>query len=315
MTGRWQGAMWRAALLLSMLPVSFLPATAQAREAIETTSHLQAMPTGHAERRCTGDGQSCITLAAYIPDTCRTIEQQAQAVGLDPHFFARLLWRESRFDPGAVSPAGALGIAQFMPGTARLVGLDDPLNPAKAIQSSARYLAVLDDRFGSLGLAAVAYNGGEDRAARFVANGGRLPFETQDYVLAITGLTAEDWRESPPDKLDLRLDKARTFQEACVTLAAKRKIKEFTTPDRIWPWGAIVASSTTRAGAQRQASRMESVLRPVLRGKSVGYHRLKLRGRGRYMHTAQVGWDSRAEAYNFCQQLRARGGACMVLKN
>lgn len=299
-----------AALLCALMLAA--PETS-ARPVID--GRLLDLPPPAGERRCTADRQSCITLTDYIGDTCRAIEAEAVAAGLDPHFFARLLWRESRFDPGAISPAGALGIAQFMPGTARIVGLDDPLNPAKAIQSSARYLADLSDRFGSLGLAAVAYNGGEDRAARFVANGGHLPFETQDYVLAITGFTAEDWRESPPQTLDLRLSKDQPFHNACVTLAAKRKIKEFATPDRLWPWGAIVGTSNTRAGAQRQAGKMAGALRPILRGKTVGYHRLKLRGRGRYMHTAQVGWDSRAEAYAFCQQLRARGGACMVLKN
>ncbi|MFB2594636.1 lytic transglycosylase domain-containing protein [Paracoccus sp. p4-l81] len=303
----------QAVMRLALLVAIALPA--QALQPLETDSRVLAPPPARAERRCSGDGHSCITLGAFIPDTCRAIETHARLNALDPHFFARLLWRESRFDPGAISPAGALGIAQFMPGTARIVGLDDPMNPAEAIRFSAAYLSRLRDRFGNLGLAAVAYNGGEDRAARFIAKGGRLPYETQDYVLAITGFTAEDWRESPPAKVDLRLSKTDSFHQACVTLAAKRRITEFATPERVWPWGAIVATSTSRAGAQRQADRMLSRLQPILGGKTVSYHRLKLRGRGRYMHTAQVGWDDRSDAYAFCQLLRARGGACMVLKN
>lgn len=305
----------RAARLSLLLCAVLAAAPALSRPAVDELGRVLAMPPGSSDRRCSPGGETCITLANYIPDTCRSIELAATGAGLDPHFFARLLWRESRFDPGAISPAGAQGIAQFMPGTARMVGLDDPMNPAAAVLASARYLADLSARFGNIGLASVAYNGGEDRAARFIANGGRLPFETQDYVLAITGFTAEEWRESPPPTVDLRLSKDSPFQPACVTLAEKRKIKEFATPEHVWPWGAIVASSSTRAGAKAQADRMGDVLRPVLRGKSVSYVRLKLRGRGRYMHTAQVGWDNRAEAYAFCTLLRARGGACMVLKN
>lgn len=289
--------------------------SAAARPAIGAYDDRSDAGADHADRRCTSDGAICITLQNYIPDTCAAIEASATAVALDPHFFARLLWRESRFDPGAVSPAGALGIAQFMPGTAKILGLDDPLNPAKAIHKSARYLAELRGEFGSIGMAAVAYNGGEDRAARFISEGGGLPYETQDYVLAITGLSAEDWRDSPPESLDLSLGKGAEFMPACIELAGSRTVKEFVTPERIWPWGVIIATASSRSGAQRQAQRMSRVLRPVLGSKSVSYVRKKMPGTGRTRHTAQVGWGSRAEAYSFCQRLKSAGGRCIVLKN
>ncbi|TIQ90880.1 MAG: lytic transglycosylase domain-containing protein, partial [Mesorhizobium sp.] len=54
---------------------------------------------------------------------CNLIEAHADQNGLPKDFFARLIWKESRFDPNAVSPVGAEGIAQFMPGTAKLRGL------------------------------------------------------------------------------------------------------------------------------------------------------------------------------------------------
>ena len=272
-------------------------------------------PADPAKIRCTPDGASCIETAQYVPDTCRAIEVQAAAHGLDPHFLARLLWRESLFDPAAVSPAGAMGIAQFMPETARIVGLSDPYNPAEAILISARYLAQLSRDFGNIGLAAVAYNGGENRAARFVGANGRLPYETQDYVLAITGHAAEDWRDEPPQTLDLRLDKEKPFQEACVTLASARKIKEFATPERVWPWGVIVATHPSRAGAQKLSARLTSQLRPALKGKRVGYVQIKLRGATRRVWSAQIGWDNRNDANAFCNMLRGYGGRCMVLKN
>ncbi len=74
---------------------------------------------------CTTDGALCIAAASYVADVCGAIEALSLRHGLDPHFFARVLWKESLFDAGAVSPAGAQGIAQFMPDTARLRGLAD----------------------------------------------------------------------------------------------------------------------------------------------------------------------------------------------
>lgn len=267
------------------------------------------------DKRCKPDGSGCIHSKSFIADVCTAIEREARANDLDPHFLARLLWRESLFDPSALSPAGAQGIAQFMPGTARIVGLRDPWNPAEAIAVSARYLAELSDRFGGAGMAAVAYNGGETRAANFRAKTGGLAFETQDYVLAITGLTAEKWRDNPPKTLDLRLDKTKPFHPACVTLAGKRRIKEFATPERSWPWGVVLAVHSTRSGAQKMANRLTAQLRPALKGKRVGFVRRRLRGSSRKVFAAQIGWDSRSQANAFCAMLRSRGGKCVVLKN
>ncbi|MEL6268086.1 MAG: transglycosylase SLT domain-containing protein, partial [Pseudomonadota bacterium] len=60
---------------------------------------------------------------------CALIETSDERHGLPPSYFARLIWRESRFDARALSPKGAQGIAQFMPGTAKMVGLADPWDP------------------------------------------------------------------------------------------------------------------------------------------------------------------------------------------
>lgn len=274
-----------------------------------------AVATDTPERRCTADGRVCITAARYVPDVCAAIELAASDVNLDPHFFARLLWKESLFEPSAISPAGAQGIAQFMPGTAQIVGLDDPYNPAKAIVASARYLRQLSDGFGNLGLAAVAYNGGETRAANFIAGGTVLPWETQDYVEAITGHNAWKWRDEPPKDADLRLSGDTPFQEACVSLAAKRTLKEFKTPERAWPWGVILASHPRQSGAASQVNRLNRQLRPILAGKRVAYVRKKISGMPKTIYTAQVGYTSKTEAFTFCARLRAAGGRCMVLKN
>ena len=94
---------------------------------------------------------------AIGPDTlCDTLVASAQ--GLPIVFFSNLIWQESRFHPDAVSRAGALGIAQFMPKTAAAVGLENPLDPQQALPASARLLATLYREFGNWGLAAAAYN-------------------------------------------------------------------------------------------------------------------------------------------------------------
>ena len=110
---------------------------------------------------------------------CRLIEGAAKTHDLPVAFFTRLIWRESSFRPNVVSPAGAQGIAQFMPGTANERGLADPFDPEAAIPASASFLAALKNQFGNLGLAAAAYNGGPNRVARWVERSSALPRPTQ----------------------------------------------------------------------------------------------------------------------------------------
>ena len=76
----------------------------------------------------------CIRAGTYNHDLCTAIEQVANYSSLPPDYFARLLWRESRFRAYAISPKGALGIAQFMPGTATLRGLTDSTDILEALR-------------------------------------------------------------------------------------------------------------------------------------------------------------------------------------
>jgi hypothetical protein len=266
-------------------------------------------------RRCTGDGAHCIRLASYVPDVCRTIEAVAAEHGIDPHFFVRLIWKESLFDAGAVSPAGAQGIAQFMPGTAALRGLADPFNPAEALAASAAYLAELTGTFGNIGLAAVAYNGGEARAERFVAGRAGLPSETREYVAAITGYSSATWRDAPPEAVDLRLSRDEPFQAACVAHAGNRTLRAFAAGAPTLPWGVVFASHREREGAERTAAYARNRYAAVFAGEEVAYTRTRRPGMLRPMVMAQVGRTSRAEAEALCARLRAAGGDCMVLKN
>ena len=123
------------------------------------------------------------------------IEHTATANGLPVDFLLRLLRQESGLNYEAVSRAGAQGIAQFMPGTAGERGLADPFNPYEAIPKSAELLKEHRAQFGSLGLAAAAYNAGPQRVRNWLSGRSALPKETCEYVAKITGRSADEWRQ------------------------------------------------------------------------------------------------------------------------
>jgi soluble lytic murein transglycosylase-like protein len=102
--------------------------------------------------------------------------------GIDPALLAAVAAKESSFNASAVSPAGAQGLMQFMPATAKGLGVN-PLDPTSAIDGAARYLSSLTKQFGSTELALAAYNAGPGTVSRY---GGIPPFpETQNYVRAV----------------------------------------------------------------------------------------------------------------------------------
>jgi peptidoglycan DL-endopeptidase CwlO len=102
--------------------------------------------------------------------------------GVDPSLLAAVAKQESNFDTAARSPAGAQGLMQFMPATARGLGVD-PMDPASAIDGAAKYLSTLTKQFGSTELALAAYNSGPGTVSRY---GGIPPYpETQNYVRAV----------------------------------------------------------------------------------------------------------------------------------
>ena len=110
--------------------------------------------------------------------------QTAQRYGIDPDLFVRQIQAESSFRPDAVSSAGAIGLGQLMPGTAKELGVD-PNDPVQNLEGAARYMRQQLDRFGDPALALAAYNAGPDRVAK--ANGIPNIKETQNYVAKILG--------------------------------------------------------------------------------------------------------------------------------
>ena len=160
-------------------------------------------------------------IARSEEEVCGTLTEAAQRNGLPAPFFIRLLFQESRFEPGVVSTAGAQGIAQFMPATANDMGVDNPFDPLQAIPASARLLRDLFQQFGNLGLAAAAYNAGPKRIADWLADRrkNKLPEETQGYVRTITGKPVENWTQADARHPGVKVPRRAPCQEAAGLLA------------------------------------------------------------------------------------------------
>ncbi|MFM8883345.1 MAG: lytic transglycosylase domain-containing protein [Solirubrobacterales bacterium] len=131
-----------------------------------------------------GGGLPAFVPARYAP----AIRRASVRWSVGAAILAAQLKAESDFNPRVVSPVGARGIAQFMPGTARTYGLRDPFDPEASIDAQAHFMHDLLRRFGSVPLALAAYNAGPGRVA---ACGCIPPIpETQAYVAKILALAA-----------------------------------------------------------------------------------------------------------------------------
>jgi soluble lytic murein transglycosylase-like protein len=111
------------------------------------------------------------------------ISAAAQQYGISPALVDAVMWQESRYNPKAISSAGAIGLMQLMPGTARSLGVN-PHDPWQNVFGGAAYLRTQLDRFGNnVPLALAAYNAGPEAVAK---HGGIPPYaETRNYVSTI----------------------------------------------------------------------------------------------------------------------------------
>jgi soluble lytic murein transglycosylase-like protein len=134
-----------------------------------------------------GDGRATRAVQSFVPARyAPLIIRAAQRWSVSAQLLAAQLYAESNFNPFARSPAGAEGIAQFMPGTAAAIGLLDPFDPEAAIDAQGHLMRDLLGRFGSVPLALAAYNAG---AGAVAACGCIPPYpETRAYVARILGL-------------------------------------------------------------------------------------------------------------------------------
>ena len=247
---------------------------------------------------------------------CKLIEDAATQHGVPSDFFTRLLWKESRFQSDALSPKGAQGIAQFMPDTAAERGLLDPFDITTAIPASASYLADLKVQFGNLGLAAAAYNAGPQRVSDWLADESSLPYETQDFVLSITGTDAETWAE--PESV-AALAKADTNEEDCAAVIAHLKVPGQDLGPAIatesGPWGVQVAGNFSRARVLRSYERLQKRFTDLIRDRPPMVIGTRMPGRGtRVFYRVRVPAQTREEANDLCAEIKAIGGSCIVLK-
>jgi len=122
-----------------------------------------------------------LKISSGKPQIDSWVDKYARIYDLDPNVLLAQLWQESRFNPAAVSPAGAKGIAQFMPATAKRFGLKDPFDVEASIQAQAKYMRFLLNKFGDYALALAGYNAGEGNVQKY---GNKIPpfAETKNYV-------------------------------------------------------------------------------------------------------------------------------------
>src|SRR6266478_3226837 len=219
---------------------------------------------------------------------CLMIESAARAQNLPLEFFARVIWQESRFQADVVGPRTrsgdrAQGIAQFMPRTAAERGLLDPFDPVQALPKSAEFLRELADQFGNLGLAAAAYNAGPGRLREFLSGRRPLPAETRNYVLAITGISVDEWagsgKREPP-----RVPKAGCGELMALLHRAPnpfvQKLEERVNIVAAAPWGVQLAAGFSRDHALANYASLAKRYAELLTGRDPSLLSSLLRSRG-----------------------------------
>jgi soluble lytic murein transglycosylase-like protein len=269
--------------------------------------------------------------AAVRPSTseaiCLLVESAAQAHGLPFEFFARLIWQESRFQPNAVGPMTrrgqrAEGIAQFMPGTASERGLFDPFDPVSALPKSAEFLEELHATFGNLGLAAAAYNAGPRRVRDWLEGRGGLPAETRNYVLKITGRSADEWaaanRNGGGDKGPVPRTSCRELMALLRTEPSPfiSELERRVAQGGGRPWGVELSAGFSRERVLGIYAMLEKTYRALLENRDplIIEGRLRSRGTGNF-YQVRVGADTRQGAMELCTALHNAGAACLVLRN
>jgi Transglycosylase SLT domain/SPOR domain len=247
--------------------------------------------------------------AASVASICDALAAAAAENDLPVDFFARLIWQESRFDPTAVSRAGAQGVAQFMPATANARGLADPFDPIEAIAHSAKLLRDLRRDLGNLGLAAAAYNAGPRRVRDWLAGRRGLPRETDAYVRIVTGQSPEQWARAGPAEMHV------AHPVPCPQIAGLVARSPAPVMKPLDPWGVQLVGSSSDATALAAYRQLQEKYARILaeREPRVLHHGLARGSMG--WARVHVGTESRASADKLCAELRAAGASCTVQRN
>jgi soluble lytic murein transglycosylase-like protein len=176
-----QGALARIREIESRLePFSSEASTGANTGGVFADALSAAMAQGAPDAGTTGSLPELSNLAMPANLT-EVIREQGERAQLDPNLLKAVIRNESNFNPRAVSPVGAQGLMQLMPGTARGLGVQDSFDPAQNVAGGAKYLKSLLNRYDqSLPLALAAYNAGPGAVDK---HGGVPPYaETTRYV-------------------------------------------------------------------------------------------------------------------------------------
>ncbi|WP_407158576.1 lytic transglycosylase domain-containing protein [Bradyrhizobium sp. STM 3557] len=253
-----------------------------------------------------------LSIPSAAPNLCDTLAMTAMTNDLPIDFFTRLIWQESRFKPDAVSPKGAQGIAQFMPATARLSGLEDPFNPIEAIAKSGQLLQGLRRQFGNLGLAAAAYNAGPGRVRDWLGGIRTLPQETRTYVWLVTGRSPEEWAAEKTDPVGM----SAAELVPCNLSATASIAPHPNTPksEIVKPWGVEVVGGPTPAKALASYREWQPKYAAIVADREP---HIVIRGIIGQMGAARVrvGEDTQDGAKRLCAALKAAGAYCDVMRN
>lgn len=263
-------------------------------------------------------------VASTSQSICMIIESAAATHQLPADFFARVIWQESRFQPDATGPvtrsgARAQGIAQFMPRTAAERGLLDPFDPIQALPKSAEFLSELRSEFGSLGLAAAAYNAGPQRVRDYLAGKGGMPAETRAYVFAITGKSIDEWKK--PGAADAPRYPARDCQQLVAILKQApnifvRELEQRVAVVAAAPWGIQLSAGFSREASLQSYAAIAKRFAGLLQGYDPSIIASHLLSRGpRTFYQVRVGANTRQAAESLCDSIRRAQGACLVLRN
>jgi hypothetical protein len=284
--------------------------------AVHAVAEVRAeQPAQAARAGASGDTQRSI---------CLLLESAARAHGLPVDFFARVIWQESRFRADAIGPKTrsgkrALGIAQFMPGTAAERDLLDPLDPIQALPKSAEFLSELRNKFGNLGLAAAAYNAGPRRVREWIAGAGAMPSQTRAYVRAITGVSVDDWAKQRGKGVAVRAPKSQLNCGQLVALLKRAPnrfvaaLEQHIVVGAMQPWGVILGADSSRHRMLQKYAALQHRHAAALAGRDPILFERRRGPLPRYQ--VRIGAQTRAAANELCKRIHRSGGDCVVLRN
>jgi Transglycosylase SLT domain len=309
------GVVRAAKFLLALLLPPTVAAICPPVEGVLADEPTTAQQPASGERReAEQDQQQELGSSPAAPASlCEVLAQSAASHDLPADFFTRLIWQESRFKADAISPAGAQGVAQFIPATARWRRLENPFDPREAIDKSAQLLRELHREFGNLGLAAAAYNAGSGRVREWLVRGRQLPGETRTYVRLVTGRSVEEWAGGQTSSLETRSLKVLPCNLPAAALVHPNRDASAKT-ETIKPWGVEVVGSSTPALALARYREWRPKYAAIVGDREP---HVVVRGILGNMGAARVriGTDTRGDAEKLCAALRAARTYCDVLRN